>query len=144
MDKPLPFLLIKNVLGCIKKVNTEMGDYYKENIYQEALNIELRGLGLASGTEVVVPIHYKGIYVGFERADIVIYDKVGDNEPYVVMIIELKSQNSKLTTKEIVQLKKYLKNLRCETGILVNFYETPEIICITPDVTEKIPYDTLH
>ena len=104
----------------------------------------MRGIGLASGTEVVVPIHYKGIYVGFERADIVIYDKVGDNEPYVVMIIELKSQNSKLTTKEIVQLKKYLNNLKCETGILVNFYETPEIICITPETTEKIPYDTLR
>ena len=144
MDNQLPLVLIKNVLDCIKKVNIELGDYYKENIYQEALNIEFRGLGLASGTEVVVPIHYKGIYVGFERADIVIYDKVGDKEPYAIMIIELKSQNSKLTNKEIVQLKKYLKNLKCETGILVNFYETPEIVCITPEVTEKIPYDSLH
>jgi len=144
MDNQLPLVLIKNVLDCIKKVNIELGDYYKENIYQEALNIEFRGLGLASGTEVVVPIHYKGIYVGFERADIVIYDKVGDNEPYAIMIIELKSQNSKLTNKEIVQLKKYLKNLKCETGILVNFYETPEIVCITPEVTEKIPCDSLH
>ena len=144
MDNQLSLVLINNVLDCIKKVNIELGDYYKENIYQEALNIEFRGLGLASGTEVVVPIHYKGIYVGFERADIVIYDKVGDNEPYAIMIIELKSQNSKLTNKEIVQLKKYLKNLKCETGILVNFYETPEIVCITPEVTEKIPYDTLH
>jgi len=90
MDNQLPLVLIKNVLDCIKKVNIELGDYYKENIYQEALNIEFRGLGLASGTEVVVPIHYKGIYVGFERADIVIYDKVGDNEPYAIMIIELK------------------------------------------------------
>ena len=144
MDNQLPLVLIKNVLDCIKKVNIELGDYYKENIYQEALNIEFRGIGLASGTEVVVPIHYKGIYVGFERADIVIYDKVGDNEPYAIMIIELKSQNSKLTNKEIVQLKKYLNNLKCETGILVNFYETPEIVCITPEVTEKIPYDSLH
>lgn len=144
MDNNLHLVIINNVLDCIKKVNIELGDYYKENIYQEALNIEFRGIGLASGTEVVVPIHYKGIYVGFERADIVIYNKVGDNEPYAIMIIELKSQNSKLTTKEIVQLKKYLKNLKCETGILVNFYETPEIICITPEVTEKIPYDSLH
>ena len=144
MDHQLPSVVIKKVLGCIKKVNCELGDYYKENIYQEALNIELLGLGLACATEVVVPIHYKGIYIGFEKADIVIYDKVGNNEPYVVMIIEVKSENSKLNNKEIVQLKKYLKNLKCETGILVNFYETPKIICITPEVTETIPYATLH
>ena len=46
--------------------------------------------------------------------------------------------------KETVQLKKYLKNVNCERGILVNFYETPEILCLTEDSTEKISYDTLQ
>ena len=36
--------IIKNVLMCIKNVKTELGDFYKENIYQNALRIELERL----------------------------------------------------------------------------------------------------
>tara|TARA_B100001173_G_C15604769_1_gene386273 strand:- start:40 stop:453 length:414 start_codon:yes stop_codon:yes gene_type:complete len=134
--------IIKNVLMCIKNVKTELGDFYKENIYQNALRIELERLGYYCGTEVIIPIHYKGIYIGFERADIVIYQCIA---PYdIKLIIELKSQNTKLSNKETVQLKKYLNNVKCEQGILVNFYEVPEILCVTEDSTEKIFYDTLR
>jgi GxxExxY protein len=134
--------LIQHVLMCIKNVKNELGDFYKENIYQNALRIELERMGYYCGTEVIIPIHYKGIYIGFERADIVIYKQ---NVPYnIELIIELKSQSTRLTNKETVQLKKYLKNVNCEKGILVNFYETPEILCVTEESTEKILYDTLH
>ena len=134
--------LIQNVLDCIKKVKDELGDFYKENIYQNALRIELERMGYYCGTEVIIPIHYKGIYIGFERADIVIYQCVA---PYnIKLIIELKSQNTKLSNKETVQLKKYLKNVNCKRGILVNFYEVPEILCVTDESTEKILYDTLR
>jgi len=132
--------IFDDVIKCIRNVNNELGDYYKENIYQTALYIELCNYNYRCGTEVVVPIFYKNVYVGFERADIVIYDKDG----LISLIIELKSQSTKLMQKETGQLKKYLKNLKCETGILVNFYETPEILCITQDKTEKIPYDISH
>lgn len=134
--------LTLDVLTCIKKVKAELGDFYKENIYQVALRIELERLKYYCGTEVIIPIHYSGVYIGFERADIVIYDSVS---PYrIKLIIELKSQNTKLSNKETVQLKKYLKNVKCEKGILVNFYETPEILCMTEESTEKISYDTLR
>ena len=134
--------LIQNVLDCIKKVKDELGDFYKENIYQNALRIELDRMGYYCGTEVIIPIHYKGVYIGFERADIVIYQCIA---PYnIKLIIELKSQNTKLSNKETVQLKKYLKNVNCVKGILVNFYETPEILCMTEESTEKISYDTLR
>ena len=134
--------LIQNVLNCIKKVKDELGDFYKENIYQNALRIELERLKYYCGTEVIIPIHYKGIYIGFERADIVIYDSAS---PYdIKLIIELKSQNTKLANKETVQLKKYIKNVNCERGLLVNFYEVPEILCVTDESTEKILYDTLQ
>ena len=99
-------------------------------------------MGYYCGTEVIIPIYYKGVYIGFERADIVIYNEIA---PYNInLIIELKSQNTRLMNKETVQLKKYLKNVNCERGILVNFYETPEILCVTEDSTEKISYDTLQ
>jgi hypothetical protein len=69
---------------------------------------------------------YKGHNVGYERADIVVYS--GDAPGTIICILELKSQNTRLSSKEINQLKKYITNLHSEVGLLVNFYETMEII----------------
>jgi|TARA_B100001142_G_scaffold330328_1_gene398167 GxxExxY protein len=130
--------IIENVVNCIKKVKDELGDFYKENIYQNALRIELERLKYYCGTEVIIPIHYNGIYIGFERADIVIYDSASPHD--IKLIIELKSQNTKLANKETVQLKKYIKNVNCERGILVNFYEKLEIIKVDHEISQKINY----
>ena len=56
----------------------------------------------------------------------------------ITNIMELKSQNARITSKEINQLRKYLKNLNCETGILVNFYETLEIYIVTQATSRKV------
>jgi len=125
---------MEKILECVHIVVNELGNHYKENIYQFALYIELNLRGYLIQTEVIIPIHYKGVYVGFERADIVIYDKTGKIE----YILELKSQNSRLASKEIMQLRKYLKNTGCSNGMLINFYETLEIIKVDQESFEKI------
>lgn len=125
--------IFEDVIRHIKEVETNLGNHYKENIYQNALYYELNNQGYICQTEVVVPIVYKNFHVGFERADIVIYQ---DSMP--VFIIELKSQNQRLAHKEIQQVKKYMKNLNCANGILVNFYETLEITKIIGDFCQKI------
>jgi hypothetical protein len=114
------------VIECLKSVNENLGNYYKENVYQGALCVELNLKGVLFQSEVVLPIKYKGVCIGYERADIVIYS----NE-IPEIIIELKSQNTKLSAKETNQLKKYINNLSCKSGLLVNFYENIEIIRIT-------------
>ena len=125
---------MEKILQCINTVNKELGNYYKENIYQYALYVELNLNGFLVQTEVIIPIHYKEVYVGFERADIVVYDKSGNIE----YILELKSQNSRLASKEIMQLRKYLKNTECSNGLLINFYETLEIINVDQESFKKI------
>lgn len=125
--------IFEDVIRFIKEVETNLGNHYKENIYQNALYYELNNNGYTCQTEVVVPIMYKNFHVGFERADIVIYQS---GTP--VFIIELKSQNQRLSLKEIQQLKKYMKNLDCTCGLLVNFYETLEITKISGDFCQKI------
>lgn len=122
------------ILQCIHTVNNELGNHYKENIYQFALYVELNLCGYLVQTEVMIPVYYKGVYIGFERADIVLYDKMGNIE----YILELKSQNSRLASKEIMQLRKYLKNTGCKSGLLVNFYETLEIINVGHEFHKKI------
>ena len=125
---------MEEIVQCIKTVSTELGAHYKENIYQSALYLEMNLKGHVTQTEVVVPIIYKGYYLGFERADIVVYDKNGK----ITNILELKSQNSRITAKEIIQLRKYLKNLNCDSGILVNFFETLEIYIVTQGSSRKV------
>lgn len=125
---------MQDIIKCIKNVNEELGNYYKENVYQAALCVELNLSGILFQSEVVLPIKYKGICIGYERADIVIYSKDGVPD----CIIELKSQNTKLSSKEINQLKKYIKNLGCNNGLLVNFFDGIEIINITDILCNKI------
>lgn len=125
---------MQDIIKCIKNVNEELGNFYKENVYQAALCVELNLSGILFQSEVVLPIKYKGICIGYERADIVIYSKEGNPD----CIIELKSQNTKLSSKEINQLKKYIKNLGCNNGLLVNFFDGIEIINITDILCNKI------
>jgi GxxExxY protein len=122
------------IIECIKRVEKELGNYYKENIYQFALYTELNLSGYLVQSEVIVPIFYKGVYVGFERSDLVIYNKEGKIE----YILELKSQGTRVGSKEVVQLKKYLKNLNCNNGILVNFHDSLEIMHVTHETSRKI------
>ena len=125
---------MEDIIKCLKNVNETLGNYYKENVYQAALCVELNLSGILFQSEVVLPIKYKGICIGYERADIVIYSKSGFPE----FIIELKSQNTKLSTKEINQLKKYIKNLNCNNGLLVNFFDDIEIFYVTDTTSKRI------
>lgn len=98
---------------CIKKVFETLGYGYKEHIYQNALCIELRNNLYTFHNEVIVPIYYENIQIGYERADIIIYKPEK-------CILELKAQNT-LTKKDAMQLKKYLINTEIQKGLLVNF-----------------------
>lgn len=102
----------KFILSC-GEVYMSLGSGYKECIYQRALSLELFNNNYKHSTEVNVNISYKGVFVGFERADIVV------NDPYVV--IELKAQNQKISQKEILQTHRYLTDLGINVGYLINF-----------------------
>lgn len=96
------------------KIYEDLGSNYKEHIYVNAMCVHLRNENYLFQTEVIVPIDYMGVQLGYERADIVIY------EPFKC-ILEFKSQIQRLSQKEISQLSKYKKNLNILDGILINF-----------------------
>ena len=105
-------------LNCIKEFSesilTELGSYYKEHIYVSAMCIHLRNNNFLFGNEVIVPIMYQGVQLGYERADIIIYEPVK-------CVIEFKAQTQSLSKKELNQLIKYQNNLDIQYGILINF-----------------------
>lgn len=125
--------MIEEIFTIIRNISTTLGNHYKENIYQNALMIDFNNRNYIVQSEVVLPIKYQRVIIGYERADIVIYENF---EPFVVL--ELKSQNSRLGTKEISQIRRYMSNLNCDKGILVNFYESLEIIEVDRTTHKKI------
>ena len=91
-------------LNCIKEFSETildaLGSHYKEHIYVSAMCIHLRSTKFLFGNEVIVPIMYQGVQLGYERADIIIYEPVK-------CVIEFKAQTQSLSKKELNQLIKY-------------------------------------
>lgn len=96
------------------QIFNQLGPSYKEHIYVNAMTVHLRTENYLFQTEVIVPINYMGVQLGYERADIVIYEPIK-------CILEFKAQTQSIAKKEIAQLTKYKKNLNINNGILINF-----------------------
>lgn len=105
---------MNKIIEYSENILSALGSTYKEHIYVNAMCIHLRNDNYLFANEVIVPIMYNGVQLGYERADIVIY------EPEKI-VIEFKAQTQNVSKKEINQLNKYLKNLNISKGLLINF-----------------------
>lgn len=117
---------ILQIFNFANEIHKKLGYGYKEHIYVSALNIHLHENNFFFNNEIIIPIIYKNIQLGYERADTIIYDPIN-------LILEFKAQNNKLSNKEITQLKKYLKNYengKIKKGILFNFNTNLECIIV--------------
>ena len=105
---------LNKIKAFSEQILNDLGPAYKEHIYVNAMSVHLHHEQYMFRNEVIVPINYMGVQLGYERADIVIYEPIK-------CIIEFKSQTQNLSKKEMMQLNKYLKNLDIQYGILINF-----------------------
>ncbi len=103
--------LTHKINGAFFKVYNTLGYGFSEKVYQNALAIELRALGLKAEVQKQIPVYYAGIMVGEYYADIVVND---------VVILELKAIQRLLSEHE-AQLLNYLKATPIEVGLLLNF-----------------------
>ena len=62
--------------GAIYEVNRELGSGFLEKVYEKALVIELRSMGLKAESQVPIEVRYKGKPVGEYYADIVVEKRV--------------------------------------------------------------------
>ena len=104
---------VYKIIGSAMTVHSELGWGLLEQVYQEALYLELLDRGIANEREQEIEIYYKKHLLEKKyRMDIV----VGD------IIVELKSVTS-LASVHRAQLCNYLRLTRKPIGLLINFGE---------------------
>ena len=106
--------LINRVIGAAIQVHTELGPGFLESLYEEALGIELRMLGIQFERQKPVPIFYRAQAIGEHRVDLLVER---------VVVIELKA-TSALEKVHFAILRSYLKALGLSDGVLFNFAAT--------------------
>jgi GxxExxY protein len=109
--------LTDQVIKAFYKVLNTLGFGFLEKVYQNALFIELRNLGLQCETQKQIKVNYEGYEVGVYYPDIIVND---------LLILELKAAESVAEEHEL-QLINYLKATEIEIGLLLNFGKKPEI-----------------
>lgn len=97
------------------KVHSFLGNGFQEVIYQRALAIELREIGLNFERELEQNIFYKEFTkpIGTRRVDFLVENKI---------LVELKAV-SELNDVHLAQILNYLTAYKLEVGLLINFGE---------------------
>ena len=103
--------LTERIIGAFFAVYNELGYGFSEKVYENALVLELRKLGLEVEQQKQVVVHYHGQVVGEYLADVVVNG---------VVIVELKAVRQ-LSKEHEAQLLNYLKATTIEVGLLLNF-----------------------
>ena len=103
--------LTHKIIGCAYKVFNQLGFGFLESIYRKAMVIELDKVGLKADEERSLKVYYDDIIVGNFSLDLFIEDTI---------VVELKSAQNLLLEHEL-QLVNYLKGLKRDIGLLINF-----------------------
>ncbi len=106
--------LTYKIRGCVFNVYNKLGPGLLESVYEQAMMIELRKVGLNASNQVPIDIIYDGQKINQEfRLDILVENSI---------ILELKSVES-LKPIHFKQLQTYLKLADKRLGLLINFNE---------------------
>jgi GxxExxY protein len=104
------------IIKAFYNVHNTLGYGFLEKVYENAMMIELKKLGLKAQKQIPINVFYDEELVGDYFADIVVENKI---------IIELKSAES-LREEHECQLINYLKATEIEIELLFNFGKKPQ------------------
>jgi GxxExxY protein len=103
--------LTHRIIGAAMRVHSHFGPGFLEEVYKNALFVELQNDALSVAKEVAIPVDYRGVRVGDYKADLIVEQRV---------IVELKAVSSIIPRHE-AQLVNYLVATRMDDGLLLNF-----------------------
>lgn len=103
--------LTGNIIGAFHVAYDFAGYGLPESLCANAFAVELQQRGIAYEREVRIEVVYKGVSLGYFRADFVV-DRC--------VVVEIKC-SKEIIEADRVQLLNYLKTSRYELGLLLNF-----------------------
>lgn len=106
----------EKIIKAYYKVYNTPGYGFLEKVYENAMAIELRKMGLEVKCQYPFTVYYESEIVGEYFADLIVND---------IVVIELKASKSLLEEHEC-QLINYLKATKIELGLLLNFGKEAE------------------
>jgi GxxExxY protein len=101
----------ERLIGAAIEVHRHLGPGSLENVYEEALAVEMELRGIAFRKQVVFDLDYKGHPVGEGRLDFLVEG---------CLIVEIKAVDA-LAAVHTVQVVSYLKATGRNLGLLINF-----------------------
>ncbi len=104
------------ILKAYYKVYNTLGYGFLEKVYENALCLEIRKMGLSCSAQQPIDVFYESEKVGLYYADLVVENCV---------IVELKAATG-LAPEHEAQLTNYLKATNIEVGLLLNFGVQPQ------------------
>ncbi|MPM00530.1 hypothetical protein SDC9_46756 [bioreactor metagenome] len=110
--------ITSQIIKAFYSVYYELGYGFLEKVYENAMSIEIKRLGLKCENQHPIIVKYQGIEIGNYFADLIVENCV---------IVELKAIES-LTQVHEVQLVNYLKATGTEVGLLLNFGPRPKFM----------------
>ena len=108
--------LSNKILRAFYNVYNTLGYGFLEKVYENAMMIELKKLGLQCLQQYHIDVFYEDEKVGDYFADIIVENKI---------IIELKAAENLIDEHE-AQLVNYLRATNIEVGLLLNFGKIPQ------------------
>lgn len=110
--------MVSFITSCAQKVSSKIGFGATEAIYQCALVVEMRhflGTDFTIEEERIVPITYRGQFIGSVRSDIVVTLPSRKK-----ILVELKSLTH-INEQHVHQTAMYMRRIKTNTGVLVLF-----------------------
>jgi GxxExxY protein len=105
-----------SILKAFYNVYNVLGYGFLEKVYENAMRIEITGMGLIVEQQKNIKVYYKSEQIGDYYADLLVNNSV---------IVELKAAET-LCEEHEAQLLNYLKATDIEVGLLINFGKEPK------------------
>ena len=103
------------VVGAFYEVFNVLGYGFLENVYRDALELELIERGRTVRKEVLVPVWHKRTCIRPQKVDLIVDERV---------VVEIKA-TEKLPQASQDQLRNYLQATSFEVGLLLHFGPKP-------------------
>ena len=103
--------ITEKIIGIAIEIHKELGSGFNEKIYEEAFENDLKENKLKGVRQKVIRVKYKNKFLGNQRIDFMVEEKV---------IVELKAVDE-IKLIHVAQLKSYLKTLNIEVCLILNF-----------------------